>query len=74
MTTSAWMRYVIEPYYRAMRRIGVVWLWERIFDPILDPYRRYTRRRRAAQLHELADMLSEISPARSVELRKLADR
>ena len=70
MTTSAWMRYVIELYYRAMRRIGVVWLWERISDALLGP----VRRRRAEQLHELADMLAEISPTRSAELRKLANQ
>jgi len=68
------MSYVIEQYERAMRRIGVVWLWEQINGAVLGPYHRYARRRRAEQLHELADMLAKISPSRSVELRQLADR
>ena len=74
MTTPTWIVYVFNQYERAMRRIGVVWLWDHICNALFGPFRRCARRRRAAQLHELADMLAGISPSRSAELHKLADR
>jgi len=74
MTTPTWIVYVFDQYERAMRRIGVVWLWDQGTGMMFGPFQRYARRRRAAQLHELADMVAEISPSHSAELRKLADR
>jgi len=74
MTTPTWIVYVFNQYERAMRRIGVVWLWDHICNALFGPFQRYARRRRTAQLHELADMVAEISPSHSAELRKLADR
>jgi len=55
MTTPTWIVYVFDQYERAMRRIGVVWLWDQVTGMMFGPCHWYARRRRTKQLHGLAD-------------------